>query len=283
MDVHEVLRRLGGVASAGELIGPVTRKQLRCAVERGEIQHLRHDRYGLVDLDAHRAAAVSAGGVLSHLSAATAWGWKVKHEPRLPWLTMPRNRRRPQGQLEIRWSPLADHEVRHHVTSPVRTVLDCARSLPFDEALAVADSALRSGEVDRHALEVALARSPRTGRSRAAEVVAAADHRAANPFESVMRAIALRVPGLEVEPQGEVPGVGWVDLLDRRRKIVAEAESVEFHSSKAALRRDVVRYTECTRRGFTVVRFVWEEVMFDQARVQAVLEDVVRLRGGATT
>jgi hypothetical protein len=50
------------------------------------------------------------------------------------------------------------------VTDPVRTVIDCARDLPFDEALAVADSALRSGKVGPDALRQAAARSPRTGR-----------------------------------------------------------------------------------------------------------------------
>jgi very-short-patch-repair endonuclease len=108
-------------------------------------------------------------------------------------------------------------------------------------------------------------------------VVEAADARAANPFESVLRAVALTVPGLVVEPQGEVPGVGWVDLLDRRLGLVVEAESHEFHGTRAGLRRDVTRYTEITRRGLRVVRFLWEEAMFDQARVREVLQDVVRL------
>jgi len=39
---------------------------------------------------------------------------------------------------------LAEHEVRGPVTSTVGTVLDCASTLPFVEALAVADSALRT-------------------------------------------------------------------------------------------------------------------------------------------
>jgi hypothetical protein len=35
---------------------------------------------------------------------------------------------------------------REGVTSPAWTVIDCAKDLPFDEALAIADSALRHGE-----------------------------------------------------------------------------------------------------------------------------------------
>jgi hypothetical protein len=42
-----------------------------------------------------------------------------------------------------------DDEIVAGVTGPLRTVVDCARVLPFDSALAVADSALRSGNVRR--------------------------------------------------------------------------------------------------------------------------------------
>lgn len=278
VDPTEALRRLGGVAAYGELVGPTTRQQLRTAVASGRVVRLRHDRYALVDTGAHRAAAVAAGGVLSHLSAAAAWGWKVQHEPRRPWVTLPRNRRRPQGDLEVRWADLPDRDVVNHVTSPARTVVDCAKALPFDEALSVADSALRSEEVDRHQLLLAAEASSRTGRSRAIDVIEAADRGADNPFESALRAVALRVPGLSVVTQGQIDGVGFVDLLDRRRGIVVEGESFEYHGTLAALRRDVKRYTALTRRGYTVMRFLWEEAMFDQQYVHDVLVDAVRRR-----
>lgn len=277
MDPVEALQRLGGVASLTELTGSTTRAQLRTAVAAGRIAHLRRDRYALVDADPDRATAAAAGGLLSHLSAATYWGWKVKHVPRRPWVTVPPRGRRPTGDLEVRWSDVPDADVTHHVTRPARTVIDCARALPFDEALAVADSALRSGEVERHELLLAAERSPRTGRARAVSVVEAADGRAANPFESVLRAIAMTVPGLEVTPQGGVPGVGWVDLLDPGLGLVVEAESFEFHGTLPGLRRDVKRYTACTRQGLTVVRFLWEEVMFDPEHVRRALVDVVQV------
>lgn len=279
MDAVDALRRLGGVATLGELVGPTTRKKVRVAVEAGTVVRLRHDRYALAGTGEHRSAAVAAGGVMSHLSAAVAWGWKVKHSPRVPWVTLPRNRRTPVGDLEVRWADLPARDVTNHVTRPARTVVDCARALPFDEALAVADSALRGGEVGRHQLRLAAQDGPRTGRGRALAVVEAADGRAANPFESVLRAIATRVPGLVVQPQGLVEGVGWVDLLDERLGVVIEAESFEFHGTKDGLRRDVRRYTECTRRGLVVVRFLWEEVMFAPEHVEQVLTEMVHLRG----
>jgi hypothetical protein len=94
------------------------------------------------------------------------------------------------------------------VTSPVQTVIDCGRLLPFDDALSVADSALRSRMVERSTLLDAAERSPRTGRSATLRVVHAAHERADKPFESVIRAISLEFPALAVVPQVTVPGVG---------------------------------------------------------------------------
>ena len=59
--------------------------------------------------------------------------------------------------------------------------------------------------------------------------------------ESVLRAIALDVPGLDLRPQVAVSEAGWrgrPDLVDRERRIVVEAESFEFHGRRAALRHD---------------------------------------------
>ncbi len=219
MDPVDALLRLGGVASLGELLGPTTRSRLRTAVTQGRVVHLKHDRYGLVDLSTDRRVAGAAGGVVSHLSAALAWDWKIKHPPLRTHVTVPVGARRPSQDVALHWSRLEDSEVRRGITSPVRTVIDCARALPFDEALAVADSALRGQEVDRHQLLLAAQASPRNGRSRAIEVIEAADPGAANPFESVVRAIALDVPGLTVRTQGEIQGIGFVDLLDERLRI----------------------------------------------------------------
>jgi hypothetical protein len=182
------------------------------------------------------------------------------------------------GDVEVRWADLPDRDVHRHVTRRVRTVIDCARVHPFDVALSVADSALREGEVTRHELLVAAERSPRTGRAKAVRVAELASAKRANPFESCLFAIALTVPGLVVEPQGLVPGVGRVDLLDRRLGVVIEAESFEFHGTLHGLRRDVGRYTKCARRGLVVARFTWDEVMLGPDDVREALVDVVRWR-----
>jgi very-short-patch-repair endonuclease len=93
----------------------------------------------------------------------------------------------------------------------------------------------------------------------------------------VLRAIALDVPGLCVVPQQWVGDVGCVDLLDHRLRLVIEAESFQWHSTRRAWERDVRRYTLFTRLGYTVVRFTWGEVMYQPDYVRAVLLDLLAL------
>ncbi|GAB3018396.1 hypothetical protein GCM10011376_00660 [Nocardioides flavus (ex Wang et al. 2016)] len=278
MDPVGALRELGGVATFGELIPFTDRGEIERALAGRRISKPRHNRYCLADIDAVRHAVARTGGTASHLSAAQEFGWKLKEDPTRPCITLPRSARKPSGAYELHWADLSDREVRRNVTSRTRTVIDCARAYDFDVALSVADSALREGIVDRDDLLIGAARSPRTGRAKAVQVAREASPLRANPFESCLYAIARGVPGLEVVPQGAVPGVGFVDLLDRVLGIVLEAESLEHHWTKAGLQRDVDRYTTAARLGLVVLRFTWADVMFEPDQVAEAIADVVRWR-----
>lgn len=132
------------------------------------------------------------------------------------------------------------------VTDPIRTVIDCARTLPFPEALAIADSALRHGAMDHADLLAAAAAVSGPGARRARSVAAHASALAANCFESLVRAIALEVPGLSVRPQVSIAlptGEVWVDLADERLRIAIEADSFAFHGTRSALVKDAAGTT----------------------------------------
>ncbi len=276
----DILRLNGGVATPRQLRPVCDRRALEQAVAAGTLVRVARGRYAAPGLDERVALARSVSGVLTGLSAAQHWGWSVKNEPRLPVVTVPRNRAVKRDDLDIR---RRDVPVRAIVDEAVldraETVVDCARTLPFDEALAVADSALRDGWVTgltREELRRAAAASPRHGRRKALRVVACADPRAANPFESVARAIALDVPGLAVVPQARVDAIGFADLVDPGLRLVLECESWEYHSGKDRFRHDIRRYTAMVAAGWTVVRFVWEDVMHRPDDVRRSLEKVVR-------
>ena len=280
MDPAELLRRLGGIATSRELRATCDARSLSAAFADGSIVRIARGHYGLPGPLEARAAARRVSGVVSHLSAAQHWGWKIKLPPERPIVTVPRNRTLTTQQregIDVRWFDLHPDDIRDGVTSRLRTVIDCARSEPFDAALAVADSALRAGDVTPRQLQAEAEASPRTGKPAAIRVARAADGRADNPFESSLRGIADDVPGLHVEPQQWIDRVGRVDLLGRRNNLVSEADSWEVHGERSAFVKDVRRYTTFVRLGYAVVRFTWEEVMFDQAYGREALTAMVAL------
>lgn len=278
MEVVVALHRLGGVATHAELVDAAGRSALRRAVDRGMIVRSARGAYSVPEADRARLAALRLNGALALTSAALAHGWKVKEPPSRPSVCVPRTRRvhpaRREG-IDVRWGTLTSNELRRRHTDPARTVVDCARFLPFDAALAVADSALRSGEVGPIGLLEAAELAPRTGRARAIQVVKSASPQAANPMESVLRAICLGIDGLEVRPQQWVGDVGRADLVDSRRRLVIEAESMEFHGSLAGYRRDVRRYTGFVGEQHLVLRFCWEDIMLQPDRVAVAIADVL--------
>lgn len=281
MHAAVALGQLGGTARAKDLLRLTTRKRLRSAVRKRQVIRVGPGRFCLPDVDAAVAAAGRLNGVVSHASAAVLWGWGLKLPPQEPCVTVPRKRhvtRERRAGVHLFWRDLPADCHDGQVTSRAWTVVDCARDLPFDEALAIADSALREGLVDKEDLRALLPRLSNRVRGRVSRVVEAADERADNPFESVLRAQALEA-GLGVEPQVELRSHGLrcrPDLVDRGRRVVVEAESFAHHGHRKALRKDCRRYTLLALGGWRVVRFSWEDVMFQPDYVRAALGVLAR-------
>lgn len=277
MNLVELLTRHGGVATRRALVRDTSRAEFDRAVRCGDIVKDAHGRYALPVADDALRAANRLSGVVSHRSAAVSWGWEVKTIPALPDVTVRRKRHLTPHQadgIDLHWHDVGVDEVDGMVTSRERTLADCLRSLPFDEALAIADSALRHRSVSKKRL-VELAHGIKgPGAPQARRVAREATHLAANPFESVLRAIGLDVPGLHLEPQvviADEDGTGRADLVDRERRLVVEAESHSWHSRRGALRRDCRRYTKLVLLGWRVLRFAWEDVMFHPEYVRDCL------------
>jgi very-short-patch-repair endonuclease len=283
VSVAESLARMGGVATRGELIAASSRRELEQAVRAGGVVMVARGRYALATADEAVVTAHRLCGVVSHGSAALQHGWQVKLVPERPHVTIAKNRVLVAGQdagVDLHRTTLGPDDVNGMVTSQERTLIDCLRVGEFDEGLCIADSALRDGFSPSRLAAIARdARGP--GSRRVREVAEHADGASANAFESTLRAIALRVPGLDVRPQVSLYAssfLGRPDLVDERLGIVLEADSFEWHGDRAALRRDAQRYNRFVVHGWLVLRFAWEDVMFRPDEVRAILEAAVAER-----
>ncbi|MBK8731244.1 MAG: hypothetical protein IPM00_18770 [Tetrasphaera sp.] len=283
--VAVTLAALGGCASTSELRRQHTKRQLRRALDEGTIARPDRGRYVLADITEHRRIAHARAGILSHTSAALEHGWKVKIPPTLAQVTFPRTRhlrKETVAALTPHWSDLPPEDVVRGVTTPLRTVLDCARHLPFDEALAVADAALRSHKVGVAQLAAAAAKVRGPGAGSVRRVVAHADARATNPLESVLRALSIE-EGFTLTPQLMIAESGLfavVDLGDPDLRLVLEAEGYATHGTRAGLRRDCRRHSELAVFGWDSLRYAYEDVMFNQPWVRWTLRSWRETREG---
>lgn len=277
---QDVIKELGFVATRAQLLEHLTRWELQEAVANGHLARVARGRYALPGRTDARRAAMRLSGTASHLSAALLHGWKVAKPPGRPWVTVPRNRNLLPGSADGVHVVFADAHGR--VTAPVRTVIDCARRLPFGQALSVADSALRSGDVDQAELIEAAAPLRGPGARQCRRVAREAHAKAANPFESCLRAIALDV-GLTVCPQREIELPGRTvhpDLVDEEHGLVLEADSYLHHArDPQVFRWDLWRYTSLTVLGWRVLRLGHYHVMSEPEWVADCLRTCARTGG----
>jgi very-short-patch-repair endonuclease len=265
--VGEVLARLGGWASAAELVRVTSRRSLAAALRRGDVERLARGVYGLPGLASDLATAIAHDGVLSHTSAAAVWQLPLLVLPAKPHITLPTNRNAKAGPPAVlHWADLPVGDRRTRRTSLLRTVLDCSRILPFGEALAVADAALATGRITQDELVAAAVAMSGFGRPNALRVAAAATGRAESFLESLLRSLLLEAGIDGFEPQVHVnTGTSRVrvDLGDRANRIALEAEGYEFHGSPAKFAADCRRYDDLVAAGWLVLRFTYQQVIGD--------------------
>jgi hypothetical protein len=285
MDLISQVTLLGGVCDRATLVRLRSAAEVDKALRTGVLERDARNRYALPTTRPALRVANRIAGVLSHRSAAQYWGWAQKSPPPLPEVTFPRTRRVDRSLRKVlvpHWCELAPDDVEGSVTNQVRTLVDCMRNLPWDEAVAIVNSAIRADDFTQAEIQLIAERTRGRGRRRIIEVAAAVTGQCANPFEAVLYAQALLIPGLNVQPQLKVAVPGTTravrpDLADPVLGMAIEAESFEWHGKSADLSRDCRRYNTLSLLGWHVIRFSWWQVMFDPAYVQRVLTEAVAL------
>lgn len=186
--------------------------------------------------------------VLSHISAAAAWGLNATYTMHDCVHVATDEHRRTRDRGCYRFHHLADVQGESRdgmlVTPLLQTVFDCMRTLPFPEALAICDAALREYGVALSDVQAFLAGKQRyKGIGRARIVASYADARSENGGESIARAWLILwgydLPELQVEFRDPVTGrnrrADFVWPLDNGRMIIGELDGREKYENPIML------------------------------------------------
>jgi hypothetical protein len=152
------------------------------------------------------------------------------------------------------------------VTTVARTVADLARTLPFMDAVVVADSALNQEKATKPELLQALGQGKGwPGVRQARRALEFADERAESPLESAARVVfaeaGLEPPELQVTIHGEqAPFAARVDFLWRAQKVTAEADGLVKYNDRKDLLDERERDHQLREAGYTTVHFTWREL-----------------------
>jgi hypothetical protein len=150
------------------------------------------------------------------------------------------------------------------VTTAARTVSDLARTLPFRDAVVVADSALRAERVTKPVLRQILdSFASWPGVKQARRVAAFADERAGSALESVAR-VAFDELGLDppdLQATIHLPRDAFlVDFYWPAHRVIAEADGMAKYAAGADLGAQFQRDRLLRDAGYKVVHFTWREL-----------------------
>jgi predicted transcriptional regulator of viral defense system len=169
------------------------------------------------------------------------------------------------------------------VTTTARTVVDLARTLPFMDAVVVADSALKEEKATKPELHQVLKECAGwPGVKQAREVVDFADERAESPLESAAR-VVFGQSGLEPpELQATIHGPDFafrVDFLWPGQKVIAEADGLVKYNDRQDLLAEHERDHLLRAAGYTVVHFTWRELFQTPEAVIARIRQALAAAG----
>lgn len=288
MRVVDVIRAHGGSVREGVLRRSVGRHALYVALADGEVVRSAWGTYSLVATARPRVLATQLRGVLSHRSAARHWGLALPPtcgDAEDVTIRHKAQRRNIPADATIHYRDIAPAEIVGHVTTPLRTVLDCLGDLDLATALSVGDSALRQGLVCHDELVRAAASIGSSQGGRVRGRVLLLDARSANAFESTCRALLIRAGVVGFEPQVTIRAgrrwLGRVDLAHRTLRVLIECDGFEHHGERAGLRRDCRRHTGFVCAGWLPLRFSWEDVMYDPDWVVACVLEAIAIATAA--
>ena len=283
-------------AIAEEQHGLITRTQLlSLGLGPGAIQHrLRTGRLRRIHRGVYRVsgaapikpparalAAVLACGpraVASHRTAAGLWQLTEIDEQEAVHVTVLRSGPGHRPGIRVhRPRSLAEDEVATvtgvPVTSPSRTILDLAGTLPSRQLEQMYALAVRRRLVGpSRLLQLLPRRAGRHGTPRLRHLLEAECSPALTHSEAEERFLALiRAAGLPEPETNVLLGRYKVDFLWREQRLIVEIDGFAFHGSRTSFEGDRRRDADLHTAGWRVVRFTWRQLTTERERVIATL------------
>jgi Protein of unknown function (DUF559) len=225
-------------------------------------------------VEGRRLAAVLACGphaVLSHRSAADHWGLLATQQSGVD-VTAPRSRDGVRGIRLHRSRSLDARDTTTHegipITTIARTLLDLAatvRSDPLERALAQAE---RLRLYDHRAIADVLERANgHRGRAALARAVRSEPKLTRSELEAMFLALVRRAGLPEPESNYSVdapdhPGLE-VDYCWPSHRLIVETDGWDTHGTKSAFKSDRRRDAALTSIGYRVMRFTYDDVVYD--------------------
>lgn len=265
--LRQIVHEHGGVVHTSQLYAArFTTHDVARAVALGAVDRVRRSWIALPECDEGLRRAASVSGRVTCITAAAvagAWvppGWQgaVPHIA----LSHSASRFEPRG-LVLHWAASPVPVARTALSDPlVNALFHIARCLPQRDALAVWESALRLRLVE----PALLARV--NWRCRAAEELArVADVLSDSGIETEF-VRGIRALGLAVRQQVRI-GDHRVDALIGER-LVVQLDGFAHHRA-ADRRRDLRHDTWLVLQGYTVLRFDYQQVLFDWDHVESTV------------
>ena len=281
---------------AGRQHGNVTQRQLRDLgvtrngiahrVKLGRLHRVHRGVYAVgrsprTALERASAAVLACGpgAVLSHHSALALWGLT----PRWPATSdvIVQGDRRPTD-ISVHRARLAPADARSHqgipVTSPARTLLDCAPKLTDRALMRAFNDARRTLGLQPGDLAGVVQRNPKyrgAGRLKALAGVRGGPTRSQweDEFPAFCRRFGLPEPAMSTVVAGLE-----VDALFPEEKVIVELDSWRYHSDRAAFERDRERDAITLAAGHVTVRITWERMHARAAEEAVRLHKILQQR-----
>lgn len=260
------MRDRGGAAHSSTLYAAgFSKHMVSAAVSSGVLRRMRRSWLLLPDCDPRRSAAVAVGGRVTCVSAAALLGlWTPEHTETHVAVAPHAAGGRASALVRLHWSDGPAPFGQRDTEDPLINVLyHVARCQQPSKALTVWESALRLKLIDLPVLERVRWRSTRVT---ALMTVASSmsDSGLETQFVTLMREI-----GVAVRQQVWIDGHPVDGLIGER--FVIQLDGFANHSSAAQRRRDLEADARLELRGYTVLRFDYQQVFFRPEYVTEVV------------